>query len=403
MSLDLHALLAARRPGWSLPQPFYTSPEIHALDLARIYRREWLYAGPECRIPKPGDFFTFELGPDSLIVMRGEDGRVRAHFNVCRHRGSRICLEHSGHARKLVCPYHQWIYNPDGSLHEARNMGAGFDPAGFALRQSHARTVAGLIFVNFSEAPADFDAFARDVAAYLEPHEFASARIAHAQTYQVQSNWKLLVENSRECYHCPVGHPEYTQIMYGKNPEDAAARMNTYNACGLPTRRVVGPSYHVSRYPTARREYPSQSLDGRQIAPLMGCIKDPDAGVLGLVSFPNLMFLACGDHAVSFRFNAVDAMRTDVEALWLVRGDAVEGRDYSKEHLLGFWKATGEEDWILCENNQAGVNSSRYEPGPYGEEESDLQRFVDWYLQEIQRPEPAPRCQSHPSAAAAGA
>ncbi|MBI3832117.1 MAG: aromatic ring-hydroxylating dioxygenase subunit alpha [Planctomycetes bacterium] len=387
-AVALEELLAARRPGWTLPQAFYTAPEIHALDVDRVYRRNWIYAGPACHIPNPGDYFLFELASDALIVVRSEDGQVRALHNVCRHRGSRVCLQEQGHARKLVCPYHQWVYACDGSLAHARAMGPDFSAKNFALKQARVGVVNGLIFVALSADAPDFVEFAATVEPYLRPHRFDEAKIAHRETYDCKANWKLIVENSRECYHCPTGHPEYTHIMM-KGGEQHACRMEGYEKRGLRTKRQVGPWYHVARYPTGRPEYVTQSLDGRAIAPPMGEFTQADSGVMGLVTFPSMMFLGCGDHAVSFRFVPVSADRTRIEGLWLVRQDAVEGKDYDLAHLLGFWKATGEQDWKLCENNHAGVASSAYEPGPYGEEEPDLERFVRWYLDQIAASQPA--------------
>src|SRR2546423_1682074 len=125
-------LLARRRPGWSLEQPFYTDPDIFALDLERVFRRNWLFAGHASRIPRPGDYFTHEFANDSLILIRGDDGQVHALFNMCRHRGSRICLDNSVTARKLVCPYHQRDYDNDGSLLSAKEMPDDFDRSAFA-------------------------------------------------------------------------------------------------------------------------------------------------------------------------------------------------------------------------------------------------------------------------------
>ena len=115
-SNGLPALLARQRSGFCLEQPFYTDPEIFEMDMERIFRRYWLYAGHVSQITNPGDYFTFEIGRESLIVVRGQDQRIHALFNVCRHRGSRLCVEGSGHSKRLVCPYHQWVYDTDGAL-----------------------------------------------------------------------------------------------------------------------------------------------------------------------------------------------------------------------------------------------------------------------------------------------
>src|SRR5436190_1957262 len=124
---SLKQLIARRRPGWSLEKPFYSDPGIFAADLERVFRRNWLFAGHTNRIPRPGDYFTHEFGGDPLVFIRGDDGEVRGLFNMCRHRGSRICLEAAGHVRTLVCPYHQWTYEKDGKLAAALSMPDDFD------------------------------------------------------------------------------------------------------------------------------------------------------------------------------------------------------------------------------------------------------------------------------------
>ena len=393
LTAALSSLIAARRPGWSLPRPFYTDETIFAADLENVYMRQWLYAGHVSQVQRAGDYFTFELGDESLLIIRQHDdpdGGIHALFNVCRHRGSRICTERAGHTKKLVCPYHQWVYGTDGALLAARGMPADFNKQNFGLKRANVRVLEGLIFVSLSASPPDFAAFANDVESLLQPHGFPRAKICFSHTYLVHSNWKLIVENSRECYHCHAGHPEYCSVMFPPGNMDGPARekqfkerMDHYANIGLASRQVEGESHHASRYPFGKAGYVSESLDGKPVAPLMGKLTEPDAGVLGVVLFPNFMFEACGDHAVAFRFMPVSARVTQVQAQWFVRADATEGKDYHVGRVTDFWKTTGEQDWKLCEDNQAGVNSTRYESGPYGEEEAGVERFVKWYLKAL--------------------
>jgi Rieske 2Fe-2S family protein len=399
----LGELIASRRPGWSMPQAFYTDEQILAEDIKRIYMKQWLFAGHVGQIKKPGDYFLYTLGHESLIISRGSDVNVHAVFNVCRHRGSAICTQQSGHASKLVCPYHQWVYDCDGTLLAAKYMPEDFQKASFGLKRAHCRVVEGLIFVNFAENPWDFDQFAADVGPYLKPHGLENAKIAYSKQYDTKSNWKLIVENSRECYHCYIGHPEYTSIMLtapaasanakgqqirpenanNQNEKHQAERYAHYEKMGLKTQRVSRSSYHASRYPLAKPGAVSESLDGNPVAPLMGTFTDRDAGVLGVVSFPDFMLEASGDYTMILRFIPVTATLTRVDAMWLVRADAVEGRDYDPLRVSAFWRATGEQDFKFCEDNQTGVNSSRYEPGPYSWMEGGTERFVDWYIEQM--------------------
>ena len=361
----LSNLISSRRKGWSLPQAFYTDAQVFAEDIQRIHTKQWLYAGHVSQIKRPGDYFLYTLGHESLIVSRGSDGNVHAVFNVCRHRGSQICSQSSGHASKLVCPYHQWVYDCDGTLLVAKFMPEDFQKSSFGLKRAHARVVEGLIFVNFSENPPDFELFRQDVEPFLKPHGLENAKVCVAKQYDTKSNWKLIVENSRECYHCYIGHPEYTRIMLTTpasatnakgapvRPENAnntnenhqAERMAHYAKLGLKTERVTRSSYHASRYPFSKIGAVSESLDGNPVAPLMGTFTDRDAGVLGVVSFPDFMLEASGDYTMILRFVPVNALLTRVDATWFVRADAVEGRDYDPDKVSAFWRATGEQDF----------------------------------------------------------
>jgi nitrite reductase/ring-hydroxylating ferredoxin subunit len=214
VATELPALQAAYRPGFSLPRPFYTDAQVFELDLERVFYRRWLFAGHACQVPRPCDYFTFDVGSDSLIVIRGDDGQVRALFNTCRHRGSRVCLEPAGRAAKLVCPYHQWVYERDGSLSGARWMGDDFNRSRYPLHWAHVQVLAGLIFVCLAEEPPDFEPARRAIERHARPHRLDRARACHVEDYAVRANWKVLFKNNRECYHCTHGHPEFCRTNY---------------------------------------------------------------------------------------------------------------------------------------------------------------------------------------------
>ena len=107
-------LLDRRQSGWSLPRDFYTDEAIYREEVDKIWRRFWLFAGHSCEAKKPGDYFTYELDNDSLVLMRQDDGSLKALYNTCRHRGSRLVTQEKGNCKGLVCPYHQWSYAKDG-------------------------------------------------------------------------------------------------------------------------------------------------------------------------------------------------------------------------------------------------------------------------------------------------
>ena len=395
-------LIRRQRPGWSLEGPFYTDPAIYRLELERIVGRHWLYAGHVSRIRKRGEYFLYDVGGESIIVVRGDDDRVHALFNVCRHRGTRICWEASGCEANLVCPYHQWVYRLDGSLKTARLMPEEFDTTRFGLHRAQVRVIEGLIFICLSENPPGLGPLLDDIRPHLEPYRLADAKICHAEEYDLRANWKLLAENFRECYHCAGNHPALCRLMPHINltspamTEDFQRRVEAareqWDRKGVPTRNVpvsAEHGHHVMRFPFMNGAV-SQSLDGGPVSPLMGRLTEPDVGVLA-ASGPGYWFELSGDYALLMRLTPAATDLTQVRMEWLVRGDAEEGRDFDVERVTGFWRKTLPEDWALCENGQRGVASRRYEPGPYApgvDANSSLgekgpRAFVEWYLREM--------------------
>jgi len=389
-TINLEDLLGKYTSGWSLERPFYTDPGIFDLEWAHIWKKYWLFAGVTAEIPKAGDYFTYTAGKDSIIIIRGTNGEVYAHYNTCRHRGSLICLEERGNAPKLICPYHQWVYDKDGSLVKARLMPDDFDRSSFGLHPVHIEVANGLIFISLAENPPDFNKVLQDYGPFLHPYRIDQAKVAYKKRYELRTNWKLVAENFRECYHCGSAHPEYCNAVIGANlrepvDEVLAERRVEWQNNGLAINNVdfENDSFHFAiRYPL-RPGVLSYSLDGKAVAVPMGDHKDYNAGVLGLVVYPNFWMDAVSDYMWTMRLTAVSPSRTTIDLTWLVDNTAVEDIDYTVERLTDFWRITGEQDWALCENNFRGVESSHYEPGPYAPAELDVAKYVDWYIDRL--------------------
>lgn len=390
--VNLQWLLERHKPGWGLDQPFYTDQKIFDIEWEHIWKKYWLFAGTTAEIPKSGDYFTYKVNNDSVIIIRGDKGEIHAHYNTCRHRGSVICLEEKGNAPKLMCPYHQWVYNKDGSLFKARLMPDDFDKSSHGLHAAHVNVVNGLIFISLAQDPPDFAKVSRDYSPFLSPYKIDQAKVGYKKSYALRTNWKLIAENFRECYHCGVAHPEYCSAVIGANLRESAdeviaARQTEWENKGLATKKIdfENDSFHFAiRYPL-RPGVMSYSLDGKAVATPMGDHKDFDAGVLGLVVYPNFWMDSVSDYIWTMRITPVSPSRTVVDLTWLVDSHAVEGVDYTPERLTDFWRVTGEQDWELCENNFRGVESSRYQPGPYAPVEEDVAKFVDWYLERMRK------------------
>jgi len=390
-------LVRQQKAGHALQQAFYRDAGIYERDVQRIYLRSWLYAGHQSEIPDKGDYFLLNFAGESVIIARDQEGRIRALINVCRHRGSRVCLEESGRASRLTCRYHGWTYALDGSLRGASNMPDDFDKASSGLKSIHVETFGGMIFVNFADTPSAFEPIRRHMESCLRPYRLDECKVAHRQTYPIEANWKLAVENYTECYHCTTAHREYArghglalpEEKYADLLHDVMARART---CGLSDERVArmfldadgfGNDCGYERYPMLHGHL-TGSRNGEPVAPLLGEIKDYDGGTTDIQIGPVTFGLAYCDYVVLYRFTPRTLTASDCDISWLVRGDAEDGRDYDVKELTWLWDITTIADQHIIEHNQEGVNSRFYEPGPYSKMEFFTQRFVDWYLHALQ-------------------
>ena len=391
--------LADRQPGYTLDRAFYTDPDYYQLDLEHIWYKQWLFAGHDCELAGPGAYLTMQVGDYPVLVMRGEDGRIRAFHNICRHRGSRLCPAEHGVVAKLVCPYHQWTYELDGRLMYARDMPAGFDPTQRGLKPVQCESVGGYVWICLAPHAPDFTAFAASIEPYLAPHHLADAKVAFESTIVEKGNWKLVWENNRECYHCGRNHPELCRT-FPKEPtvsgvtgvtDDPAiiAHWERCEAAALPSRFMLAGQgqYRAARMPLLRKSV-SFTMSGKPAVrrPLNPEITEDRIGSLLLFHYPSSWNHALADHAVSFRVLPLGPTETQVTTKWLVHKDAVEGADYSLDELTKVWLATNEQDRHVVQENQRGVNSPAFEPGPYSPvHESGVEQFVDWYAGAMER------------------
>ena len=330
MSLDqnelaeLERLIQSRQVGRGLPGEFYRDELVYRADIERVWRRGWLFAGHSCEIPEPGDYFTLTLDTDSLIILRDDEGQVRALHNICRHRGTILCEEDGGTVGRIVCPYHQWTYARDGSLVSSPGMQEGLNKSELGLVPARLQELEGMLFVSLSEEPPDFEQAAALVQPCFRPQGLERARVAKIVDYDVAANWKIIWENNRECYHCNVNHPQYTRANFDHyNADDTsdriqaeieAANRRSEEKWARQGLAVTHTSTGMAPFPDADQDlwysanrtslvdgYLSESMDGRQVAPLMGDYTDPDVGTLRMRTMPNFWNHSSCDHAVSTR------------------------------------------------------------------------------------------------------
>jgi Rieske 2Fe-2S family protein len=391
-------LAGRQEPQRAMAQDFYTDPDIYAEEVERIFMRSWLYAGHISEIPRVGDWFLYELDTESVIIIRSAEDRVNALVNVCRHRGSRLCLEHKGRSKRLTCLYHGWTYDMEGQLRAAAHMGEDFDKADIRLRKVHCEVLEGMIFINFADEPASFEIARKGLTESLAPYGLGTAKVAHRQNYPMDANWKLAVENYCECYHCAPSHPEYSRGHSladpdEKHPEKYEAIFAAAPACGVAGAQVnrkylnaegFGADYLYEHYPLVRGHL-TGSKDGQPVAPLLGSISDYFGGCTDFQVGPVTFALAYCDHVVIYAFKPLSGDRSDCDITWLVRGDAEEGRDYDRGKLTWLWDVTTEADKRIIERNAQGVNSRFYEPGPLSTMESYTWDFLSWYLETMKQ------------------
>jgi Rieske 2Fe-2S family protein len=399
---DIAALVAQRKRGYSLEAPFYISREIFDLDSELIFGRHWIYAGVEAELPEAGDYFTVVFGCTSVIVLRDDNGDIRAFHNVCRHRGSRLVTAERGFVGKLVCPYHQWTYDLDGSLLHADAMAADFDRRCFSLRPVHLKSLGGLLFICLAEdPPGDFEDMQKEVEPYLAPHGLRDCKVAKQIDIVEAGNWKLTMENNRECYHCG-GHPElgrsFFQVALATDNVPPSQRRHVerylraqeefkdiWDGIGLPWQPIEKlddrpTGFRCERVPLDNAGE-SYTMDTRVASKrLLGSFNSPRLGDLHLHTQPNSWHHFLSDHAITFATLPLSSGRTLVRTTWLVHKDAVEGVDYDVGKLTEVWRVTNDQDSAFVANAQLGSVSPAYVPGPYSSTEHHVEKFCRWYM-----------------------
>ena len=395
-------LLASDRKGLSLPRDLYVSEEAFRFDTQVMLKSVWLYACTVAHVKNPGDYFVFEVAHNSIIIIRSRDNEVRAFWNSCRHRGARICLEQRGRAPRLTCPYHQWTYGLDGALIAARSMAEDFDKKENGLAPVALENVGGLIFICMDHTPPPIDRVKADIIDQIAVYDLERCKVVVQDNYIEDANWKLVMENNRECYHCDAGHPELISVLgtygFGKGlPEDGEAdvvddsafdamvdaKRDQWKAMGIFRDLIEFPDgwwHRMARLPLANGAV-TQSIDGKLACKkLIGPFTEPETSSLSVWTQPNSWHHFCCDHVVTFSLTPVAADKTLLRTSWLVHEDAVEGVDYDPDHLAALWRTTNTQDGHFSTINHQGISTDGYRPGPYAVEEKLVEDFKDFYV-----------------------
>ena len=289
-----------------------------------------------------------------------------------------------------MCPYHQWTYGLDGKLLAARSMAEDFDKADHGLNPVALENVGGLIFICLSDNPPPIDHVKADIADQIAVYDLEKLKVAVQDDYIEDANWKLVMENNRECYHCDVGHPELISVLgttgFGKDaPADdyLETKRAEWQALGIDHDVIEFPDgwwHRIARLALANGAV-TQSIDGKLACQkLIGPFKAPETSSLSVWTQPNSWHHFCCDHVVTFSLTPIGPDKTLLRTSWLVHEDAVEGVDYNPDHLAALWRATNVQDGHFSMVNHQGIANDGYVQGPYAVEENLVEDFKDFYV-----------------------
>jgi len=361
----------------TLPTSWYRSPDIFQIEKERIFCREWLGVCREDELPQPGDHKVLDVLGESILVVRNRDGRLRAFYNVCRHRGSRLCRTHEAVApgrvalsggvtggRLIVCPYHQWSYDLNGALVAAPHLGAGtgFDKGDFHLHPVGIETWGGFIFLHLT--PAESRPLAAQLGGIperLQRYPLAGLGIGATIEYQVHANWKIICENYNECYHCGGVHPELCAVVPAFRE---AGGGNLDWERGVPHRE--GAYTFTQSGTTTRRAFG-------------GLNADEQVRHKGELVYPNLFLSVACDHVAAFILRPRSAERTDITCHFLFETDEIAGGSFDPSDAVEFWDLVNRQDWTVCEAVQHGISARVHAHGYFAPMEDwnlDIRRYV---------------------------
>ncbi len=350
----------------TLDANWYLSPGTFGAERERIFSRSWICVARVEHFAQPGAFKTVRIAGESLILTRDARGKMHAFYNVCRHRGTRMCEEREGAFKgSIQCPYHAWTYALDGSLLVARNMDdtPGFDRAEYPLREAHVAQLYGFVFVALDPAQPFEQAFA-PLAGRFDPWNIAQLRSAKRIEYDLACNWKLVFQNYSECYHCPVIHPQLERLSAsdsGRNDLDEGAFLGGYS--------------------TLRDEHGSLTTSGHSARqPLAGLPAQEHGRVYYYTVFPSLLLSLHPDYVMAHYVEPTDATHTHVVCEWFFDPSAMQEPGFDASDAVEFWDLTNRQDWHVNELTQAGIASRAYTPGPYSQQEGLLHAFDRHYL-----------------------
>ena len=351
----------------TLPGRDYHGPEIFELERERIFHGKWFCLGREEQVADAGAFLTCDVIDENVLVVRDRSGELRGFYNVCRHRGSRLCDDARGNVgRFILCPYHAWSYALDGRLHHTPHIAGeeGFDRAALALSPVALEVWEGFIFVNLAAKRHPLEEQLGRAGSEFARYRVGELRVGHVLEYEVEANWKVIIENYSECLHCPSVHPELCEIvpLYRKGlVVDSPGASGSSMGEGATTFTRTGRS----------------NLPG-----LSGLSEEDRRTYYGALAFPNLILNFHSDHVMTYRLEPITPARTRIVSEFLFSPEAIASDAFDPTEVVEFWDLIGRQDWRVCERVQKGVQSRSFQTGVYAPQDHFVYDFNQLYLRE---------------------
>jgi Rieske 2Fe-2S family protein len=358
----------------SLPSHYYWDPPIYEREKERLLYTKWLCAGRLEEVAAPGDFVVRQIAHESVVIVRDKSEAVRAFYNVCRHRGTRLCTEAEGRFPRhgITCPYHGWTYAFDGRLQGTPHMVRmpDFAKDEYPLYPVPVALWEGFVFISLAAAPAPLAEQMEGLATHFARYGLAGLRRAVRRVYEVAANWKLLIENFTECFHCPHIHPELNRVtpyLGGGAAEREGARgwrgghwMELADDCHTLT--VSGAK--------RRPNFPGLDLDDTR-------------RVYYNTLYPNFFLSFHPDYVLTHTLWPDGPGRTRVICEWLFEPGTMAGEDFDPSDAVEFWDLVNRQDFHVCELAQLGNRSRAHPGGVHVAQESGPQHFTRYIRAEL--------------------
>ena len=347
-----------------LPRAAYVDAAVFDWEQRHFLGGGWMCVARSDQLPEPGDQRAEATGEGGVLLVRGEDGELRAFANTCRHRGHELLPCGQGAQEKaIICPYHAWTYSLSGELRGAagcRNR-PGFDFGQWGLASLPVTEWHGLVFADCSGGQAgSLDEALAKLDELVAPYEPERLVTAGQHRYDAAANWKTLTENYHECYHCPSIHPELCRVSPPKSGENYAS-----------------DGAWIGGWMDLRDGVATMSLDGSSGGvPLRGLDAQGLRTVIYVNIFPNVLLSLHPDYVMTHRLIPVAADRTTIECTWAFAPEAVARPDFDPSYAVEFWDVTNQQDWSACESVQRGLASPHASPGPLSPAEDAVYAFV---------------------------